>query len=336
MKKNFKNFVVVGLIAVMFAATLPAKPVLADTRAEYISQILILIEEIKALQAELKRLIAQYTGSNTYSGYSSTGNSSSGTNSRGGSSSSNTSSSGTDPCNTNFTTNQTTGSEGAQVKALQQFLISRGYSIPGGATGYFGSQTKSAVAAFQRDANITPPEGYFGPTTRAKVRSVCGGGSINSGSSGGNNNASGGSYQSIMLNIHNQTRSKHGLDPLTWSDALARSAQAYANELSSRGCPLVHSDSDYGENLYREWTSREIVFNPAGAANWWADEEKFYNYNSNSCKAGEQCGHYTQIVWDTTKRVGCGVSTCSASGKNTQMWVCHYDPAGNIRGQRPY
>ena len=37
-----------------------------------------------------------------------------------------------------------------QVKALQGALIARGFRIPAGATGFFGSQTKAAVAAFQR------------------------------------------------------------------------------------------------------------------------------------------------------------------------------------------
>ncbi len=38
----------------------------------------------------------------------------------------------------------------SQVKVLQRALIARGYSIPSGATGFLGSQTKAAVAAFQR------------------------------------------------------------------------------------------------------------------------------------------------------------------------------------------
>lgn len=37
-----------------------------------------------------------------------------------------------------------------QVRALQKALIGRGFAIPAGATGTYGSQTKAAVAAFQR------------------------------------------------------------------------------------------------------------------------------------------------------------------------------------------
>ena len=71
-----------------------------------------------------------------------------------------------------FTRDLTIGSSGADVTALQQWLIARGFSIPAGATGYFGTQTQSAVAAYQRANGIAPAAGYFGPITRAKVNAT--------------------------------------------------------------------------------------------------------------------------------------------------------------------
>lgn len=71
-----------------------------------------------------------------------------------------------------FTTDLTIGSTGAQVTALQTFLINKGFSIPAGATGYFGAQTRAAVAAYQLANGIQPPAGYFGPITRAHVNAV--------------------------------------------------------------------------------------------------------------------------------------------------------------------
>lgn len=68
-----------------------------------------------------------------------------------------------------FNMDLTIGSSGPDVTRLQQWLISKGYSIPAGATGYFGIQTQAAVAAYQRANGITPAVGYFGPITRAKV-----------------------------------------------------------------------------------------------------------------------------------------------------------------------
>ena len=66
-----------------------------------------------------------------------------------------------------FTGDLTIGSTGAAVTCLQQALIAGGYSIPAGATGYFGAQTQTAVIAWQKAAGITPAAGYFGAISRA-------------------------------------------------------------------------------------------------------------------------------------------------------------------------
>jgi len=72
-----------------------------------------------------------------------------------------------------FSTNLTVGSTGADVVALQTWLIANGYDIPaissGAATkGYFGSQTQSAVEAYQTAQGL-PSTGFVGPLTRGKL-----------------------------------------------------------------------------------------------------------------------------------------------------------------------
>ncbi len=62
------------------------------------------------------------------------------------------------------------GLSGDDVKALQTILISKGYGIPAGVTGSFFGQTKSALAAYQRDNNIFPAVGYFGSVTREQMK----------------------------------------------------------------------------------------------------------------------------------------------------------------------
>lgn len=66
-----------------------------------------------------------------------------------------------------FSRSLTIGSNGADVTCLQQALISMGFSIPAGATGYFGIQTQTAVASWQSSKNIAPAVGYFGPISQA-------------------------------------------------------------------------------------------------------------------------------------------------------------------------
>jgi hypothetical protein len=67
----------------------------------------------------------------------------------------------------------TIGSEGANVTALQNVLITAKYSIPAGATGYFGTQTQSALAAWQAKMGVSPAVGYYGPITMAALAASC-------------------------------------------------------------------------------------------------------------------------------------------------------------------
>lgn len=77
------------------------------------------------------------------------------------------------PTTTTFTKDLTLGSTGSDVTALQTLLVSKGFlTMPAGVSkGYFGSLTKSALAAYQASVGISPASGYFGPITRAKMNS---------------------------------------------------------------------------------------------------------------------------------------------------------------------
>lgn len=69
-------------------------------------------------------------------------------------------------------------SSGADVVALQQFLIERASGTAAarlasaGATGYFGPITAAALAEYQRATGISPASGYYGATTRAAVEAA--------------------------------------------------------------------------------------------------------------------------------------------------------------------
>nr|CAB3449766.1 unnamed protein product [Digitaria exilis] len=82
-------------------------------------------------------------------------------------------------------------------------------------------------------------------------------------------------------------------------------------------------------NAGGKWTAADAV-----AA--WVDEKQYYNCSDNSCSApaGESCGHYTQVVWENTTRIGCATVTCNA--QQGTFIVCDYNPKGNFLGQRPY
>ena len=130
-----------------------------------------------------------------------------------------------------------------------------------------------------------------------------------------------------LLAAHNAVRSRVGVKPLVWSEELADFAQQWADNLAARGQLFHRRHPPYGENLY-EMTGGGA--SPEQVVNDWASESKDYQYKSNTCR--RVCGHYTQIVWRDTKRVGCAVAR---SGR-TEIWVCNYDPPGNRIGKRPY
>jgi pathogenesis-related protein 1 len=132
---------------------------------------------------------------------------------------------------------------------------------------------------------------------------------------------------STMLAAHNRIRARVGVPALTWSDALSAQSREWANTLLTRNRFIHRPHSPYGENLY------EISGRAASAADVvdrWASESRNYDYSSNQCRG--VCGHYTQIVWRNTKAMGCGV----ARGGGREIWVCNYDPPGNVVGHRPY
>ncbi|MEK7636219.1 MAG: peptidoglycan-binding domain-containing protein, partial [Patescibacteria group bacterium] len=72
-----------------------------------------------------------------------------------------------------FTKSLTMGMKGDDVTCLQNYLKGTGhFTYSGGATGFFGGVTKSAVAAWQSANGVSPAVGYFGPLSQAKYSSM--------------------------------------------------------------------------------------------------------------------------------------------------------------------
>lgn len=136
---TFSRSVVGGIIALsLVSITLPAPTAQAATLAELQAQIQTLLVQITALQNQLQAM----QGLTTHC---------------------------TVPAS-----DLAFGNRGTDVVALQSFLMDRGYSIPAGATGYFGSQTQNALRQFQAAQGITPALGYnFGTQTRARMQLLC-------------------------------------------------------------------------------------------------------------------------------------------------------------------
>jgi pathogenesis-related protein 1 len=123
---------------------------------------------------------------------------------------------------------------------------------------------------------------------------------------------------------HNELRAAHCAPPLGWSDELARVAQGWADKLAKRGCNLEHNQTPYGENLA---SATPGSLGPDGIVRLWYAERAKYDHGNP--KFSMTAGHFTQLVWVGTRKVGCGVAKCA----DKDVWVCDYDPAGNVQGQ---
>ena len=148
-----------------------------------------------------------------------------------------------------------------------------------------------------------------------------------------------------VLDVHNQERGAVGVQPLTWSDQLAADAQTWAEEVATSGNfdhdpvntgPSCTQPKCYGENI--------AGFNPSiGPAapgegvDLWAAEKSGYDGQTNTCTPvppSVSCGHYTQMVWQNTNVVGCGIA--SGNVLPYSILVCRYDPPGNMQGETPF
>ncbi|XP_073157956.1 pathogenesis-related protein PR-1 [Henckelia pumila] len=138
------------------------------------------------------------------------------------------------------------------------------------------------------------------------------------------------SYIQQFLGPQNAARAVLRLPPLVWDAKLANYAAWYANQRRV-DCALQHSNGPYGENIF--WGSGN-AWTPVQASNAWVAERQGYKYRSNSCAYGMECGHYTQIVWRDTTRIGCARVVCHG-GRGVFM-TCNYDPPGNYIGEKPY
>lgn len=165
------------------------------------------------------------------------------------------------------------------------------------------------------------------------------------------NYVQGSSPSGDFLCAHNSVRANAQPAPvpplpdLTWNEALATVAQAWAehctwshNENRSSEYNARAGDNVYvGENLY---ISSAASVTPYEAVASWAREAAFYDYATNTCANGETCGHYTQLVWRKTLAVGCGLAFCGSVANSgftyATLVICDYAPGGNIIGEKPY
>ena len=137
-------------------------------------------------------------------------------------------------------------------------------------------------------------------------------------------------FKREFLDRHNQLREESGVPDLVLDDSINQFAQEWADEIASSGDFEHRPNNSYGENLYEHGGRKE----PSGdqTVQRWYDEIKYYeDYfgEEPDMDTFKKWGHFTQVVWKNSARVGVG---CASSGRKFYV-VGNYDPAGNVEGE---
>ncbi|XP_013417242.1 peptidase inhibitor 16-like [Lingula anatina] len=152
-----------------------------------------------------------------------------------------------------------------------------------------------------------------------------------------------------ILNYHNLARKMvqppaENMLQMMWDPDLADcDGQEYINQcLFAHGhsslidtCSADINTQAIGQNLYVYCSTSNIrPENFTGeAVEYWFREKEDYTYDTNTCASQRICGHYTQVAWANSFRLGCAYSACqsdqSPCGEDFPYYwilVCNYYP----------
>jgi uncharacterized protein YkwD len=138
-------------------------------------------------------------------------------------------------------------------------------------------------------------------------------------------------FQQDCLATHNTYRARHSAPPLKIDPKIVDYAKSRANRISQyEGLSGGYQPLDHGEN--RHWSATTVSGRMAtckDVVTAWYNEGRDYDYAHPGSSSGT--GHFTQIVWKETTRIGCA----RAAGQGSQWYetyvVCDYLSPGNVK-----
>jgi hypothetical protein len=139
-----------------------------------------------------------------------------------------------------------------------------------------------------------------------------------------------------LLAAHNAERQRLGIGPLVWSAKLAHHARTWSQSLAVADM-IEHSvsaaDGSEGENL---WFGARDAYTVKEMVGFFIGEGRKFKRGVfpkvSATGRWEDVGHYTQLIWQDTREVGCALT----SNPRRDVLVCRYWPMGNIVGQKVF
>jgi len=128
-------------------------------------------------------------------------------------------------------------------------------------------------------------------------------------------------WKQDVVDTHNFYREKHGAPPLVWDNKLASDAAQCLRKQSYPPFHLEHCGNN-GQNIA---AAAPKMNPPSGVTNWYNEIKYTPGKKGKVTSFNYKTGHYTQVVWKSTSKVGCA--------KNQNFLVCDYSSPGNFAGR---
>lgn len=134
------------------------------------------------------------------------------------------------------------------------------------------------------------------------------------------------SQKAAILGAHNTYRCMHDVPLFKWDDAVAASAQAKVDIGE-----WVVGDAMVGNEQCSENLAWGLPLAGERATEMWYDQIKTTPNGAGLIpEYTRSCGYYSQVVWKSSVRIGCGRGPRNEKGGDYN--VCYYCPGGNVRG----
>ncbi|MER7190546.1 CAP family protein [Streptomyces flaveolus] len=143
-------------------------------------------------------------------------------------------------------------------------------------------------------------------------------------------------FNQDCLAAHNRYRARHGAPPLRLDDeAVAHAARRAQAASTQDGLAPSPAAAGWGENRYWFATYEDEPASCEEAVRLWYEARWTGGYDWDRPGYSPGTGSFTQVVWKSTDRLGCGRSAGKPDGGESYQTyiVCSYGPAGNVIGR---